>query len=242
MPDLLPARVQNAARAAQRARHQQILTRPGFAETLTINDDYTDRVSDVASLIRVRRPLGAGVQEGKGKSYDALLGPRYGVQQDLTSPATAGVAVVWDKQQADALGAEGGPGRRGHGWSPIIEPRRGDSMLTRGVVWQDLRVIATGYEFRLASYHRPPGYLDHLWPDADMTFLAWLRVAPLPVHCLTDNNSRRLSPLIHGTRFRWRHAGIDGSIGDVRVRSTYALTYGQSDHRPVSQAIDVRDR
>lgn len=234
--------VKSAVRKQRRLRHDRILAKPYTGEVLSINDDYTDAVTDVPHLLRERRALGAGVQEGKGRDYRARLPDRYGVRQRLASDATSGVAVVWDREQAGSIGGtRNRPGMRGTGWVPIIEPRRGDPMLTRGVIWQDLQVIETGLEFRLAAYHRPPGYLSHLWEDADETMRAFLLASPIPVHVLTDNNSRR-PPAGLPSGMRWRGSGIDGSLGDVPVLSTYALAYLRSDHRAVSQALDLRDR
>lgn len=233
---------QQAQRAARRARHAVALARLGSHEILSVNDDFTDHVTDIPRLARKRRPLAIGGQETKGINYHQRMPDGWGVRQRLTSDATAGVMVAWDKDRARAIGnAKDQPARVGHGWVPLVEPRDGDPMLTRGVVWQDLQVRGYGDEFRLASTHRPPRYLAHLWTEFDRNLRRWLEASPIPVVLCMDANDVG-GPGFIDDPWQWRGRGIDGVITNLRVTSAFELDQRRSDHQPVSHAVRTGQR
>lgn len=231
-----------ARRRARRVVHKAALRLPGVYEVITINDDFTDTKSDVRYLARSRRPLGIAAQESKRTDYRDLLGDSLGVRQRLTDDSTAGVAVIWDRRLTRAVGgAKNRPSVLGDGYLPLVVPRRGEDMLTRGVVWQDLEVLNSGFRFRLFSTHRPPQRHRRLWPRFDDNLEAFIEASPIPVLGGTDNNAP-VGPNIPRDIARWNGIGIDGFITspDLRVLSTYELDHRNSDHRPVSGAARLR--
>lgn len=232
-------RRQRARRALRRVRHAALLARPSVYEVVTVNDDFTDQLSDVRHLARTRRPLLLLTQESKRTDYRRILGDSWGVRQRLTDDSTAGVAVIWDRRRVKPVGdARDRPPRLGGGYVPLVVPNRGEDMLTRGVVWQDLEVVATGYRFRGYSTHRPPARHRHLWPRFDDHLEAFIAASPLPVLGGTDNNQAG-GPDIDDSLARWHGVGIDGftTSPGPRVVSVYELDRRHSDHRAVSGAV-----
>lgn len=228
---------QRARRQVRRVTHKAHLMRPSVYEFLSVNDDFTDDFTDIPALARQHKPVGIGGQEAKGIDYRTRLGQGYGVRQRMATHATQGVMVAWSRELAHAIGsATDQPHDLGGGWLPIIEPRRGDDMLTRGVVWQDIQIRGTGIRIRLASYHRPPARHRHLWRQADDRLEVWLDASPIPVVLLTDANERG-GPDLDDDRWGWRGIGIDGAVTNLKVPSVYELAPRRSDHRPVSLAV-----
>ncbi len=226
---------------AARIRHRARLLLPRVFDVVSLNDDFTTAATDAPSVLRARQPLALGIQEGKATDYRARLGSRWGVRQRLASKATAGVAVVWDQRRCRPVGvAKDNHRRTGYGWLALVSPRPGDDLLTRGVVWQDVRVLGTGRVIRLASTHRPPWRHRHHWPDFDQALDSWLALSPVPVVLMLDNNSTRRPNL--NTRWRWHGAGIDGVLTDLPVRSVLQLYQRRSDHAPVSIAVRIPRR
>ena len=223
-----------------RLRHRIALRQPRTVEVVTLNDDYTHHSTDITSVLRARaRALAVGIQEGKVVDYRRVLGPRWGVRQRMASPATAGVAVVWDRHRCRPVGiARDNPRRTGYGWQVLVEPRPREDLLARGVVWQDVRI--NGRVIRLASTHRPAWRHRHHWAAYDQALDAWLAASPVPVVVMLDNNSARRPNL--NSRWRWRGVGIDGVITDLPVRSVLQLARRRSDHAPVSVAIRIPRR
>lgn len=229
---MIPQRVRSLA-------HHTALALPGMGEAITVNDDYTDSLSDVAYLCRTRRPLLVDAQESKRTDYRTRLDDRWGVRQRMTDDSTAGVAVIWDRHHADAIGAaRDRPLQIGFGYVPLVVPRRGEDMLTRGIVWQDLEVIETGFHFRSGSTHRPPRRHSHLWPAFDDQYEEWLDASPLPVLVGMDGNE----PGGPNVSARWRGIGIDGFSGDLTVASVLELPRRNSDHLAISGAVRFRSR
>lgn len=223
---------------AARIRHRARLLLPRVFEVVSLNDDFTTRATDAPSVLRARQPLALGIQEGKATDYRARVGSRWGVRQRLALQATAGVAVLWDLDRARAVGVtKDNPKRTGHGWLPLVSPRPGEDMLTRGVVWQDVRVLDAGRVVRLASTHRPPWRHRHHWREFDQGLDSWLALSPVPVVLMLDNNSTRRPNL--NARWRWHGAGIDGVLTDLPVRSVLQLHQRRSDHAPVSIAVRI---
>ncbi len=227
-----------ALRQLRRAKHAGHLARPGAYEVLSVNDDFTDHVTDIPALCRDRRPLAVGGQETKdmrlaGRLWD--LG--YGVQQRMDSDATAGVMVAWEHDQAFAIGDHKDVATRlGNGWLPLVHPRENDDMLTRGVVWQDIEIRGTGIRLRIASTHRPPARHRHLWRNYDLALEAFLDACPIPVILLADANELG-GPDVDDDQWRWRGIGIDGAVTNMKVPSVYELAVLRSDHRAVSLSI-----
>lgn len=239
-------------RAARRtwARLTSTLRRAVTADVITVNDDFTDHLTDVPALIRWRRPFGIAVQEGKNTRYRPLVkGMGYGVRQNTTTSATAGVSVLWDRKQAHAVRRphRDRPRRRGHGYAVLVGPAHG--IQARGVVWQDLRVRRVGWRkltpgrrpiVRLASTHRPPKRADASWPAYDAALTRWLAASPHPVILGTDNNDEDRPDV--PARWEWHHVGIDGVLTDVTVLRVTPLAQSVSDHRAVSAEVVLPER
>lgn len=114
---------------------------------------------------------------------DNLARRRVGVAQDTSSPAKAGVAVVWDKRKATRLGpwrvdklCEGVAGAAG--------------MRSRYSISVDLG-LAAGEMVTAISAHRPPPRCQHRWPDFDAELRRVIKGAPHPVILFMDANQRR---------------------------------------------------
>ena len=226
------------------------LTRPWVHAVVTINDDFTDHVTGTRRLIRggrflprrvrarledaKRAPLAMLCQETKNSRLRDDLPARFGVTQFMDTAASAGVAVVWDTEQAAALE---GPQHRG--WQPLVHPR-GVRMETRGVVWQDVEVgrPGSGRVVRLAAAHRPPARYSHLWPAFDRALRQWADRSPYPVLLGIDGNTDHLGDLRRRLGFRfvrgWR---IDAVLAKGRklrpVSKAKRLPKGPSDHHPI---------
>lgn len=231
-------------RQARRGAHNATLALPFVYEAITVNDDFTDALSDVRHLARTRRPLVLMAQESKRTDYRARLDDSWGVTQRMTDDSTAGVAVIWNRGLVSAIGGtRDRPAMLGRGYVPLVVPRNGEDMLTRGVVWQDLEVRTSGFRFRIYSTHRPPQRHRRLWPAFDDNLEAFIEASPLPVLGGTDNNEPG-GPDVDSALLRWRGIGIDGFTASpgVRVLSTYELQRRHSDHRAVSGAVLLKAR
>lgn len=224
-----------ARREIRRRTHSASLRLPGVHEVITVNDDFTDALSDVRYLLRTREPLALGTQESKRTDYREQLDDRWGVRQRMTDDSTAGVAVVWDRQRAKVAGPNRNRvGLLGHGYRELVVPHHGEDMLARGIVWQDLELRDGGGLFRIASTHRPPQRHRHLWSPFDDALEAWLERSLVPVVLCTDANQPG-GPNV--SDWRWRGIGIDGFTTDLRIPSVLELDRRNSDHRPVSGAL-----
>jgi hypothetical protein len=214
---------------------------PVYRSALSINDDFTDRLTDVSHLLATHRPLVAGIQEGKASDYARLfgrdLGRRYGVRQDDRHDGAAGVAVAWNRLLASPIGVSvDEPSRVGGGWVELLPA--GEGLLSRGVVWQDLELDLDGQgsvRVRVASTHRPPPRFLHLWPAFDRHLAAFCAAAPVPVLVFMDANEEGgPAALVRRSGLLWRGVGIDGVLTDVAARSAVALPRRHSDHHAVS--------
>jgi hypothetical protein len=221
----------------------------GVIEGITLNDLWANVASDVVAVLEARRPAWIGIQEGKSNDYAQLLerhdlGHRYGVVQRMTSEATQGVAIVYDRTQLVPVGAVVDDRRfRGSGWEQLTPA--GHGILARGVVWLDVRIagpFGRGRVVRLADTHRLPERVpDEVRRRYDQALDEWLEASPLPVWLTIDANERR----VHRLRFRGRKriVGIDGHVitgalryVDQRVRRLLRRT---SDHAPVAALVRV---
>ncbi len=231
-----------ARRQARRVAHNAALSLPYAYEAITVNDDFTDALSDVRYLARTRRPLVIMTQESKRTDYRQRLDDGWGVTQRMTDDSTAGVAVIWNRGLVRAIGTTNNrPSELGRGYLPLVVPVHGEDMLTRGVVWQDLEVRTSGYRFRLYSTHRPPQRHRHLWPAFDDNLEQFIEASPIPVLGGTDNNQPG-GPDVDDDLVRWCGIGIDGftTSPGLRVLSVYELDHRNSDHRAVSGAVLLR--
>lgn len=227
------------ARPLRRAAHTTALALPRVLEVISVNDDFTDRWTDVPALARDRDPLAIGAQESKETDYRKRLGKQWGVRQRMDDDATSGVAVIWNRSRAHSIGiTRDRPEHIGHGWQVLVEPLPGDDMLARGIVWQDLAIKGWPARVRIASTHRPPQRHRHLWDTFDDRLEAWLETSPIPVVVCMDANEAG-GPNVDR---RWRGIGIDGFLTDLTIPSVYELAPARSDHRPVSGAVRISTR
>ncbi len=213
---------------------------------ITVNDDFTDRLTDVTHLLATHRPLVAGVQEGKQTTYVRHvrrdLRHRYGVRQDDRHDGAAGVAVLWNRTHARPTGHnEDRPDRLGGGWLELLPA--GDGLLARGVVWQDLELrTSTGpMRVRVASTHRPPQRDQHLWRSFDRALASFAAASPLPLLVFMDANEEGgPTALVRRTGLAWHGVGIDGVLTDLAAPSApTALERRHSDHHAVLIPLDV---
>lgn len=226
------------------------LSKQWVLAVVTCNDDFTDlatsvpRLTGIAGILpkrarkrlekRKRRPLAVLCQETKNTNLRKELPPEFGVTQYMGSSASAGVAVVWDTEQAHALEGEGH-----HGWTPLCTPH-GVEMETRGVVWQDVEIgeKGSGRIVRLASAHRPPQRYSQLWSIFDRALRAWAADSPYPILLGMDTNTSNLKGYLRITRFRFlRGFKIDAVLskgpGLRPVGPAKPLRKGKSDHNPI---------
>ena len=221
-----------------RSRFARFLRRPAVIEGISLNDDFTNKKSDVRAILRERRPAWIGIQEGKVRDYRDDLPSRYGVVQRLRTAGTAGVAVIYDRRQVKPAGHHRDkPRGLGYGWQVLTPAGRG--ILTRGVAWRDVRV--RGRLVRLASVHRPPWRARALWPAFDRALDAWVAKSPIPVWMVGDFNT----PFARTIRVRGRKrlVRIDGHfiVGRLRFRGRpQALRKRSSDHRGIAALVHVR--
>lgn len=224
--------------------------RPYAAEGLSVNDDFTDRVTDVPTLLERRRPLFVGVQEGKRTDYARAVTHRvgwpYALRQDLTSDARAGVAVLWDVTRARAIGTGvDDPDRLGGGWLELTPA--GSGLLARGVAWQDVAVrlgplgLFRRARVRVAAAHRPPQRDRHLWPLFDARLAAWCKDSPHRVVVFMDcNEAGGPDQLVKASGLSWYGVHFDGALTDLTVPGpAVALDRGSSDHKPVSIPFEI---
>ncbi|WP_418061799.1 endonuclease/exonuclease/phosphatase family protein [Pimelobacter simplex] len=231
-----------------RERWQDVRRRLAVLEGVTINDDFTDRSSDVPAILRARRPAWIGIQEGKRDDYaDLVQDARYASVQRTTSAATRGVAIVLDRTQVRPVGRHvDDPCRRGHGYRQLTPP--GGGIMARGVVWQDVRLVGsgTGRLVRLASVHRHPRRARDRWTEFDAALAAWLLASPLPVWLAGDFNAPVGSLRLPGTTTRRRGIGIDGHVVTVPLRfagrRNRRLKKRSSDHAGVAALVRVPRR
>lgn len=216
---------------------------------VSLNDDWGNLASDVASVVRDVRPLVMGVQEGWRVDYhkaihaaDPAHPARWKVRQVMETKATAGVAVIWDHRRLQRIGTHrGDPSKKGWGLQVI---GRAPDTRDRPVLWQDVMFRpgvdrgALPKRFRLASVHRYPVRDKKDWDEFDAVLGLWLKRSPLPVLLFTDSNQHGgPEPLMSkvASAIRWHADGdsIDGCVTSLPVRGVKALPKRTSDHAPV---------
>jgi hypothetical protein len=241
-----PAAATSARAGSSATQVADVFTEAAPWAGITINDDFTDRLTDVTHLLATHRPLVVGVQEGKQTAYAPQvrqdLRRRYGVRQDDRHDGAAGVAVLWNRTHARPIGAdEDAPDRLGGGWLELLPA--GEGLLARGVVWQDLELStdAGAVRVRVASTHRPPQRDQHLWPAFDRALTTFVAASPLPVMVFMDaNEDGGPAALERRTGLTWHGVGIDGVLTDLAAPAApTALDRRHSDHHAVLIPLDV---
>lgn len=213
---------------------------PRVYEAITRNDDFTDRRTDVRRLAGKRaRPLAIFIQEGKRTDYRREVPAGYGVAQVRRTAATAGVAVIYDRRQVQAVGK--------------VRHRvlaRGRGLLPRGVTWVPVKL--DGVWVTLASTHRPPQRNRADWPEFDRNLRRWLRRRGNPVVLGMDTNvpgrprrkRRELKRLARSYGMRVRGRSLDAVFinGRLRFVGRAAKRYRRmrSDHHPVGALFRVK--
>lgn len=167
----------------------------------------------------------------------ARLSRLLGVEHSLESPARAGVAIVWDKADAELV--------KRHRPVELVTPLRGMDMRARPVVACDFRLV-DGRTITFGSVHRPPARHDELWPVFDAALARWIKVQSHPVIVGLDANARILPRLVgwEGRHLMaWNHCGIDGFLydtGRLDLGAAFRLPSTGSDHRPVVAKLEPR--
>lgn len=194
-------------------------------KVVTLNDLYTDRLSDVPAVLNTTRPFALLVQEGKNTRYRRVLKrmrrawkkansegrgkklappPSYYRQVQITkSDAQAGLAIIWNAEKAPRLS---GPHYR-----ELVQPH-GAEMLPRGILWVVVDHPQWGPTV-LATSHRPPFRYRFLWPAYDRALGDWVRARRQAVILLgMDTNTHDLRGM---TRVGLSVAGkgIDAVLG-----------------------------
>lgn len=208
-------------------------------ETLTIatvNDDFTDRKSNLRSVNADVVML----QETKNSRLRKLRPneDEYGVHQGKGSEK-AGSAVVWKKDAATT---------KDRGYALGVRPQ-GAKMLTRWISWTVLKV--GDQKVRMVSVHRPPARFSRLWGDFDRNLAAFVKRSKLPTIIGMDSNQVNPRRLAHLTGLRW-HAPkgphpvsgkkpIDGFLATrgIKFENLRRLERGTSDHHPVTATITL---
>jgi hypothetical protein len=190
-------------------------------------------------VLHTLHPWFLGVQEGYRRDYRSLLDHRWGVRQRKGTKATAGVAVIWDRQRVQQIGPKWERGKQphkiGHGWQGFAEA---EDTRMRGVVWEDLELLEPHprlpERFRVASWHRFPERDRDEWPEFDNRARHWLHESPLPVLVLQDSNEHGGPEPLVTRQYGWHADGqsIDGVLAHrvFHVGNVVQLDERTSDH------------
>lgn len=216
------------------------------AETVvTLNDDFTDRLSDVPAVLKTVEPFAILLQEGKRTRYrdvlrrlrrrirrtrstaDDDLG-RYRQRQVQRTAGTRGLAIVWDADRAPVIS---GPHHQ------VLTDAKGAKMEPRGVTW--IVVLHPDWgPVILATTHRPPWRYRRLWPEYDRNLEHWLDAQTHPVILGLDANTRRLNTLAARLGMKVAGKGIDAvMVRGFGIHSARSLLRRFSDHRPVRATV-----
>ncbi len=213
--------------------------------SVSLNDDWGNKATDVPAIVAQTRPLVMGVQEGWRQDYakairtaDPKQPRRWHVRQEMENAATAGVAVIWDHRRLKDIGISKYVAKKGHG---LQEIGRGADTRMRYVIWQDVMFRdnvdrgALPKRFRLASVHRPPVRDRASWHDFDAVLGLWLKRSPLPVLLFMDGNEHGgPEPLMSSlsSAYSWHAKGesIDGAVTSLPVKGVVEVATPTSDH------------
>ncbi len=194
----------------------------------TMNDDFTDKVTDVKKA----KADVVLLQETKNNRLRKALpdSDRFGVHQG-TAADKANASIVWKKGAARATD---------RGYALGVEPR-GAAMLKRWISWVDMDVGGT--KVRMVSVHRPPKRFDHLWSAFDRNLAAFVKSSKLPVVIGMDANQVNPARMARLTGLKW-HAppgSIDGFLATpgIRFNNLRRLPKHRSDHHPVTADISI---
>ena len=220
-------------------------------KVITLNDDFTDALSDVPAILLTEEPFAVLVQEGKRSRYRRILrrllrrrrlraydgGERlagYQSVQRTKTDAQAGLAIVWDARKAPLVS--------GPHYQVLVEPD-GAAMLPRGVLWIVVDHESWGRTV-LATTHRPPWRYRHLWPAYDAALRTWASVRQARRLLVgLDANTRDLVGLAARIGLSPAGKGIDGVMGrGFLLRRPRRLRQRFSDHRPVAVDATSTDR
>lgn len=215
-------------------------------KVVTLNDDFTDRLTDATALLEDGTPFAILIQEGKNTRFrrvlrrlrrrlkaranqkgDEWLPLGYQTVQDMTSEATRGLAIIWDSHTAPMAF---------HRWKVLVEPH-GAAMNARGILWVVVDHKDWGYII-LATTHRPPWRYRRLWPEYDKALQEWVDAQGYPILLGMDANTRRFMRLGAYLGLLASGQGIDAVMAKgFRLKRPRRLKRRNSDHRPV--AVDA---
>ena len=188
----------------------------------TVNDDFATRRTNLPS-VKADVLL---VQEAKRVKARKVMSKEWGVNQDRSTEARAGSAVLWRR---DALKATKS------GLALGVEPGRA-AMLTRYLSFTDVTI--DGARVRMVSAHRPPKRFSYLWPAFDAHLVAFARRSKLPLVIGMDSNEHGgPGGVAKATGMKWvaPKGSIDGFLVSpgISVEKMWRLPKGSSDHQPV---------
>lgn len=171
----------------------------------------------------------AFMQEALKVKVRKALSKLLGVHQDLTSAATRGVAIAWDKQTVEKDGRK----------RVTLGSRRAPGVRDRHLIHVDVD-LEDRLTVRAIAGHRPlksTGRQD----EFDDTLRQLVDTSPHPVIVGIDCNDRDPDAWAKSLGLRWHGKGIDGfavtpGIKLVNVRRQKATG---SDHRPVTAVLQV---
>lgn len=212
---------------------------------VTLNDDFTDALTDTTSLLNDGTPFAILIQEGKRTLYARVLrrlrkrlkrrhAKGHGVggwlplgyqsAQITDTDATKGLAIVWDAATAPLVA--------GPFFTVLVEPH-GAAMLPRGILWIIVDHPQWG-RVTLATTHRPPARYRRLWAMYDRALANWVDGNLYPILLGLDANTPRLIALAKWVGLQVAGKGIDAVMAKgFRLRRPRRLKRRHSDHRPV---------
>ena len=212
-------------------KHPPHHSKKGVSVTVaTINDDYTDRVSNLDNVKKKASVL--LVQEAKNTRVRDVLGDRFGVHQDFAHKDKAGAAVAWNRKDVDVMDS---------GYAVGVRPN-GHKLLTRWINYNDMKI--DGQKVRMISVHRPPPRDSALWPEFNRNLAEFIKKTNGPVIVGMDANHSDPVKMEKATGLRWvaPKGSIDGFLvsDTVHVESMQRLPRGPSDHNPVVAKFRIR--
>jgi hypothetical protein len=214
---------------------------------VTLNDDFTDHLTDPTALLDDGAPFAILVQEGKrtlyrrvlrrlrrrlkrqAKSNGGWMPLGYQAAQITDNDATKGLAIIWDAATAPLVA--------GPSYEVLVEPH-GAAMLPRGI----LSIVVDHPEWGetvLATAHRPPLRYARLWAEFDRNLQTWVRIhRDLPILLGMDTNTTRLADLAKRVGLQVAGKRIDAVMAHgFHLGRPRSLKRRNSDHRPV--AVDA---
>ena len=192
---------------AHPVKHPNQNQKKGVTVTVaTVNDDFTDRVSNLNKVKKQASVL--LVQEAKNSRVRNVLGDKYGVHQDVSRSDKAGSAVAWNRKDVDVMDT---------GYAVGVKPN-GHALLTRFMNYADMEI--DGQKVRMVSVHRPPPRDSELWPLFNKNLAEFVKNTRGPVIIGMDANHANPVKLEKATGLRWvaPEGSIDGFLVSDRVK------------------------